>query len=209
MKVVNLSILIFILLSVITLITVSLYEYDKDKEKNKEKRDKALKITGIILGTISLIGIIIIISVNLYMYTERLRIDEYDDEDKYPHFKPDSSPYKEISPLQKVSPYKEGSSLQVRPFLNGSNESGEFDMFTSKIGVSPELYSRSLSPPTSSEIAEIDREISMFRDNARKNLAIGRHSSEKKYSPLNLTPSERSEQENLLSGFNKYYKTHI
>jgi amino acid transporter len=78
MEVINLSIFIFILLSIITIITVSFTEYDKDKEKNKEKRDKALKITGIILGTIVLIGIIYIIYIEFKPVSNGLKERSFD-----------------------------------------------------------------------------------------------------------------------------------
>lgn len=62
-----LIIALFLLLSIIAIVVVLSVDYDKDKEKNKEKKNKAIQITGIVIGSIAILGLLVILFVKLYM----------------------------------------------------------------------------------------------------------------------------------------------
>lgn len=123
--------LLFILLSILSIIIIVSIEYDKDVNKNKEKRDKALQITGIIIGLIAVIGVLIIICVKLYAL----------------------SLVEEIKHIERTYPV-----FGQTPSSNNSSERAEVEQKFSEMR--RKSYRPSpVSPPTSSERAEMERKL--------------------------------------------------
>jgi heme/copper-type cytochrome/quinol oxidase subunit 2 len=130
---------LFVLLSIISIVIVLSIQYDKeDEEKNKEKRNKVLQTTLIIIGSITSIGILIILYLKWYTLSLKKELEEHSH--KYPAVFGQSSGSSEREDVeQKISEMKRKS--YRRP---------------------------SMSPPTTSEREEIEQKIESIRESFRK-----------------------------------------